>query len=190
MWFLCGLQTGIEKRILDMSVGACKGRCYGLSETLGLHKAHLVSHNRNVVYAPAKGDPVIRNVHGIAPEVHGFLCMVRETNRHRETPIVHLDVPFRSEGKGHNRCHLKGGGRNVGNGGNGEMEEWRNGGKPGTPLLLALLDFNFSRHTIETEMNSRRTRKNRVLRNTRGRFLAKQPRNAKGRYTFRVKRRH
>jgi hypothetical protein len=38
-------------------------------------------------------------------------------------------------------------------------------------------------------MNSRRsTRKNRVLRNTRGRFLAKQPRNSKGRYTYRVKR--
>ncbi len=37
-------------------------------------------------------------------------------------------------------------------------------------------------------MNSRRsTRKNRILRNTRGRFLAKQPRNTKGRYTYRVK---
>ena len=31
------------------------------------------------------------------------------------------------------------------------------------------------------------TRKNRVMRNTRGRFLAKQPRNTKGRYTYRVK---
>jgi len=40
-------------------------------------------------------------------------------------------------------------------------------------------------------MNTRRTRrftrKNRVLRNTRGRFLAKQPRNTKGRYTYRKK---
>ncbi len=42
---------------------------------------------------------------------------------------------------------------------------------------------------IGRRMNSlrSRTRKNRVLRNTRGRFLAKQPRNSKGRYTYRVK---
>ncbi len=37
-------------------------------------------------------------------------------------------------------------------------------------------------------MNSRRTlRKNRTLRNNHGRFLSKQPRNSKGRYTYRAK---
>jgi hypothetical protein len=38
-------------------------------------------------------------------------------------------------------------------------------------------------------MNTRRTRKvaRRILRNTRGRFLSKQPRNSRGRYTYRNK---